>query len=504
MTGIRKKPKYSQSQKLDRMTRGEKKNVGFVRVILTFVAFVTALPLVTRMMGEAWEQEQLVYQVSFAISDLPGFHIDHVVLVSAGIVLGVLTVFSLDEYKQVQRVVLAAGVPLFAVTLYVLELWIHTIFWADHWIALPVGFLIGVAFSLIGGTKSTRTGGRRTFPNAARLLYIVVTLPLIVGVLERHLQYQSPLLSRGPDIGESIVIQWPTVPVPLIDVWTPIYFLASLALFVVVGLFVSYTDRRDVAILAPPTDTNRVTTALLAELYGAALNAINYEEVEPTSSGEVFTESRILDTIDELVETTHRDSDVGFQFVRNNPFSKRRIVEYSDVPLPFEADLRELERRHDESSDTFRAIAGLKEVVSDALPSRIRNSLGGRSNHRLDRLEAAQAILLVVPSTDVFDKDENTNTTEPTYLDTFRRIYDIYERSDSHDVFFVLTEASVAMDAYEQQNGFSILYSDDEFRTFIRAEVHEMAATNDAIIPVNSSFEDNRESKGYTEVLDRL
>ena len=65
------------------------------KILLAVVGVGTSVPLTVTMFGEAWDRQQFMYHLGFLLADLPGLHIDLVVLIPAGILVGLLGVFAL-------------------------------------------------------------------------------------------------------------------------------------------------------------------------------------------------------------------------------------------------------------------------------------------------------------------------------------------------------------------------------------------------------------------------
>ncbi len=493
-----------------------------LKILLAVVGVGASVPLTVTMLGEAWDRQQLIYHLGFLLADLPGLHIDLVVLIPAGILVGLLGVFALDEYKRVQRIILLlVGIPVFAITLVLLNRWTPgRIDWIAHWWGLLLGSGIG---AVLGAINAQGIGGtqRRSFPTAARLLYGGIYVAIIVGVIERHLGYESPLRSRTTAEGIEVVTQAPRLTGITIDGWTVPYLLASVTLVTVVGIFVRYQHNKNITVLTPPGTDDDTAVSVLANLYTAVDRRVS--DVTPQSNGQVLVDI----SVGRAVDTTDIQGSVGFDFVEESWRSRRRIVEYTPIGRLFDSDLTELATRasgHGQASSLTALRQQIQAVIADGMiPRWIRRRLATRSNRRIDVIDHAEMLLLVVSVEDLLQV-RTTSTggsshqefirKEPQYVEQFKKLYELYQDSPTRTTLFLLTDFEVATEAFKAEKDQmpvpSVKHGD--FREFLAYDVlfldsvDDPLVIQDTIIPVDLTLptEEEADSGTFDRLADRI
>ena len=143
------------------------------------VILVTAWPL-SGMVMAAWETEGAVYTLVHSVFRATGWNINLVVVVPAGVVLGWLLLFGLDQSKRIQAGILAVAAVPFAAAL-----WARGV-WFVPWLSLSPFLLLGLLVGLLSGSIDKILFGlrRREFPLAVRALYVTTLAALVVGFVD--------------------------------------------------------------------------------------------------------------------------------------------------------------------------------------------------------------------------------------------------------------------------------------------------------------------------------
>lgn len=462
---------------------------GYAAVILV------TTPVVTRMLGTAWDDRGPSYALVVAIVNAVGVDIDLSVIVPAGFVLVLLFLFALDEYKRIQAVLLVIGCVGFLVTLSRMGKWTRTVSWGRYWWGLILGCGIGGIVGLWRAKLPTR--GRREFPAAARWLYRVTALVVVIGLLEYHLRFRGGLGVQPRNF-------YLTLP-------------ASVFLLMAVAEFVKYTNRADVVIIGGNDDAE---ASLLGGLFAEARDRFSGVPLRSDGGreGAVFlnTAASAAD-VDSLPDRSAVES-IKFKFTSGGFFSRQIVVTANRYAPPTERDLDALRERSVTEDSELQSIGRFLRLRCAVLvPRLLRRAVRSGSNRMADRLRSADTILLVAPLSDFVNEHqiesgeyENwqsllTDDT-PHYASIYRDLCDLYARDDRR-VIVVATEASLAMRAYEEKETRYPPFHDSAFTSFV---ANVVLTGNDAdpsrqtcdLIAVDRRLgEDDEQSEGFDRLL---
>jgi hypothetical protein len=467
---------------------------GVLSVLGYAVVILVTTPVVTRMLATAWDDRGPSYALVVAIINAVGVDIDLSVIVPAGFVLVLLFLFALDEYKRIQAVLLVVGCVGFLITLSRMGKWTRTVNWGRYWWGLIPGGLVGL-LGLYGARLPTR--GRREFPAAARWLYRVTALVVVIGLLEYHLQFRGGLGVQPRNF-------YLTLP-------------ASVFLLMAVAEFVRYTNREDVVIIGGNDDAE---ASLLGGLFAEARDRFGGVPLRSDGGreGAVFlnTAASAAD-VDSLPDRSAVES-VKFKFTSGGFFSRQIVVTANRYAPPTERDLDALRERTVTGDSKLQSVGRfLRRRCAVLVPRLLRRVVRSGSNRMADRLRSADTILLVAPLSDFVD-EYRTESGEyenwqslltddlPHYASIYRDLCDLYARDDRRAII-VATEASLAMRAYEEKETRYPPFHDSAFTSFV---ANVVLTGNDAdpsrqtcdLIAVDRRLgEDDEQSEGFDRLL---
>jgi hypothetical protein len=382
----------------------------------------------------------------------------------------------------------------FAPTLVLLERW--RIDFLTYPTAAAAGAVVGAVVVGVGGTAPPFSDGRVSFPNAARALYVVAAAGVVVGFIERHLSYTSPVVVVQNPPAVDQVAGGPLTPV--VDV------VAVSAVIYLMGYFTRYSDVTDVVISSPDDQT---VSGFLGGLYDAA---------EQRYSATTLRGGKTLNAARAQKNPPRITGQVAFQFQPGDgAFVRRREVGYDNIRPVTDDDADALEGVAEERSSLgSRLWFGFRRQLLLAAPAALRSVLRRSGGPHLDRLVGADVILLLAPVDEMIDQyavaegeefDESWVNT-PHYLRSegqgskagaYHRIGAACTGSSMPDVYVVATGADVALDVYGEDS----LDSDSFFR-FLRTDVLGLDASfRTRLLPVAGSGID---PEGYDDVLQRL
>jgi len=477
------------------MTGSGSRRAEALRLVAALVAILAATAVAARMLIAAWDDHGLVYHLVHGFGRTLGWGIRGTVVFAALVGIVLVVAFALDEDKHVQGILLLAAIALvFVPTLILLERW--RIDFLTYPVAAAAGAVVGVAAVAVGGTAPPFSDGRVSFPNAARALYVVAAVGVVVGFIERYLSYESPVV---------VVENAPTVDQVAGGPLTPIVDLIAVsALVYLVGYFTRYSDVTDVVISSPD---DRTVSGFLGGLYDAADRRYDATTLR---GGDILNAARAQENPPQI---TGR---VAFQFQPGDGlFVRRREVSYDNIRPVTDDDADALEAVAEERSSLgSRLWFGFRRQLLLAAPSALRSALRRSGGPHLDRLVGADVILLLAPVDEMIDEyaaeegaefDESWVNT-PHYLrpegngrpaGAYHRIGEACTGSSMPDVYVVATGADVALDIHGGER-----FESDSFFRFLRTDVLGLDASfRTRILPVAGSGPD---SEGYDDVLRTL
>jgi hypothetical protein len=477
------------------MTRPGSRRAEALRLVAALVAILAATAAASRMLVAAWDGHGLVYHLVHGFGRTLGWGINGTVVFAALFGAILVVAFALDEDKHVQGVLLLAAIGLvFVPTLVVLERW--RIDFLAYPTAIAAGVVVGVVVAAVGGTAPPFSGGRVSFPNAARGLYAAVAGTAVVGLIERYLPYESPIVvvENTPAIDQ--VAAGPLTPV--------VDLLAVSALVYLMGYFTRYSDVTDVVISSPDDGT---VSSFLGGLYDAADDRYGATTLE---GGDVLNAARSRQHSRPPIT-----SRVAFQYKPGSgAFVRRREVAYDNIRPVTDGDAAAIEAVAEERASLgSRVWYGFRRQLLLAAPASVRSLLRRSGGAHLDRLVGADVILLLAPLDKIIDQlvveeggefDESW-VTRPSYLrkasagataGAYQRIGEACNAGSMPDVYVVATDADIALDIH---NGETF---DRAFSHFVQTDILGLGGVyRKQVLPVAGV---RPESKGYDDVLRRL
>ena len=477
------------------MSRPGSRRAEALRLVAALVAILAATAAASRMLVAAWDDHGLVYHLVHGFGRTMGWGINGTVVFAALVGAILVVAFALDEDKHVQGVLLLAAIGLvFVPTLVVLERW--RIDFLTYPTAAVTGVAAGVVVAAVGGTAPPFSGGRVSFPNAARGLYAAVAGTAVVGFVERYLPYETPVV---------VVENTPTVDQVAAGPLTPVVdLLAVSALVYLVGYFTRYSDVTDVVISSPDDGT---VSSFLGGLYDAADDRYGATTLE---GGDVLNAARSRQHSRPPIT-----SRVAFQYKPGSGvFVRRREVAYDNIRPVTDGDAAEIEAVAEERASLgSRVWYGFRRQLLLAAPASLRSLLRRSGGAHLDRLVGADVILLLAPLDRIIDQllveeggefDESW-VTRPSYLreasagataGAYQRIGEACNAASMPDVYVVATDADIALDIHGGET------FDRAFSHFVQTEILGLGGVyRKQVLPVAGV---GPESKGYDEVLRRL
>ncbi|WP_299334485.1 sulfite exporter TauE/SafE family protein [Haloplanus sp.] len=457
---------------VDVSARGREVITVLGAMLIIIVAFAQA----TRMMGEAWQSRDLVFNVAYLVTGSIGVNIDVAVVFPAGVVGAWLVLFMLDGHKTVQGLVLLfVAVPAFLWTLSRRGEWIETVDWLGYWWAFLAGAFIGLVSGGFGSKRANRWDLRR-FPTASKALYAVVSVTALVAFAEFHLTYASPILWN---LQTGQVTTQAVGPVSVRGESLLVNTVSVVALVVVFNVFTKYSDSTTMLVLGPDT-AGTAKANLVGGLYNHAQGHDAYRGVQPIADADPIgaqqlndaTEARSRADLPEDIEST------AFKFRRGGPLNRRTVVRVDSQRPPGRTQVTRLEDRVGKRRTVVgRGIQYLSRGARLLLPGWLRDGLRSNADQFLTRIDRANTLLLVVSFDDLVDRDRYEAGTYQSLSDVvddtaeclhvYDRLCAMYRDVPGHEVCVVVTGAveirEMLMAAENGADG-PIVFHADEFR----------------------------------------
>jgi len=471
------------------------------------VTLVTIVP-VTRMLGEAWDEQELVFNLVWLVTTTLGVDIDVAVVFPAGLVVGWLLLFGLDDYKRVQGVILLAAVPVGVVTLAGMNKWVGTVSWLALTPFLLGGVVVAGGAGVLSGQQDKKTG-RREFPLAPRMLYATAVVATVVGLVERHLRYDSPVVV---DRATGAVTGGPLGSVGVVVDGLAVDLVASVAFLVVLSWFVQYDNRSDVLVVRPDEGDGRLAeTRFLAATMQVAWR--EYDAV-PLEGGSKFNvDAQTVASEADVVEVDgSRPSTVSFRFTQPGLLSRRTVIESNSYSPPTARDVDRIEARIDRASGPLGTVRSLLfRPLSLLVPAGLRGLVASDPARFVNRVANADTLVLLAPVPDrlnqyALEEGETSFAAvlrdEPAYIERYNDLCKAYRGHPRTDVFVVATGANSVAGFYEQTTERLPRLDSDHFAGFVGQKVLGIGGCD--VVPVDDSFDDEDGPQGVERVLNRL
>lgn len=407
-------------------------------VALSAVLILALTPIVVSMMIEAWETDGFVWETAASLTIDRGYDIGLVVAVPAGLALGWILLFALDEAKRVQAVIVPAFAVIFAAVIWSRGLWFgDTVDWSVNAVPFVVSFAAGL---VSGGGAEYLNHGRRTFKRAGWLLYLSVTAAAAVALVQLAVEGELGSVSGVADGGSTV------------------------ALLFVLSVFIEYENERNISIVAT-TEKPRATVV------GGLCRTIRDEDLNHKFRGEGAEKMiRALSSLEQEDEGMLPDLEGTVEFRYKDKTSL--ISKWVSVTAEG-IDARYIERQMDLSGEPKAQKSLPKKAVSVAskplktLIPPLFQGRGGRSGTLADRLDGSDVVLVTVSFSELVSDEE----TDRRSVETVNKILRRYSESSPETVLAV-TEAEKAVERYKEERGEKPLLNDDgKVEDYIQMEV---------------------------------
>ncbi|MCX2819415.1 hypothetical protein EGH25_08635 [Haladaptatus sp. F3-133] len=405
-------------------------------VALSAILILVLTPVVVSMMIEAWETDGFVWETAASLTIDRGYDIGLVVAVPAGLALGWILLFALDESKKVQAVVVPAFAVIFAGVVWSRGLWFgDTVDWSANGVPFVASFATGL---VTGGGAEYLNHRRRSFKRAGWLLYLSVTTGTAVALVQLAVE-------GGMGVTEGVVNAGSTV-----------------ALLVVLSVFVEYENERSISVLAT-SEKPRATVV------GGLCKTVRDENLNHKFRGEGAEKMvRALSTLENDGEMLpDLEGTVSFRYKDTTSLISRWVSVTAEG-----VDARYVQRQMDlntEQGSRNRTVEGAVSVASKPLRSLVPPFVRGgsrRTGSLADRLDGSDLVLVTVSFPELVSDDEIDQRSVETVKDILRR----YSESGPETVLAV-TEAEKALERYENEMGGRPLLNDGKLEDYIRMEV---------------------------------
>lgn len=449
-----------------------------------FVVLLTAVPL-SQLLISAWDTQGLVYTTIHQITRTYSINIDLFVVVPVGVLLGWLLLFSLDDTKRIQAIILLASTAPFLMVLWSHDVWSVYVSWVELSPFVALGVIVGV---ITGAIDKILYGIRyREFPLAAQALFLTTTFSLIIGFLDLT-------LSSSPRTSQLVI-----------------YSTSILVFIGLFGSFIQYTNQRDVLVISPSgyRDSEAV---LVTGLYDLAKSEY---QTHVSEGGKELTEARA-----NLVQNGEADpleTSIIFRFKPPGLFSRWSTIKTDGYDLQNLYD--------DEFNQVEQSLTPPKSVLGQ-FKSRIQNIvpviLG--SSTLAGRLKTADLIIMIVPLSDPqiqqpLENDRLAESSPPDYLERYDRL--CQAAGEGTDIIVATVDSELAVESYQEKRDKEVALENPEESTYaqfqfeIREWIGELIAdserTNDpfacSVVPLRNESSDADSEPiiaNLNELLERL
>lgn len=409
-------------------------------VAVSAVLILALTPIVVSMMIAAWETDGFVWETATSLTIDQGYDIGLVVAVPAGLAVGWILLFALDESKKIQAVIVPAFAVIFAAVVWSKGLWFgDTVDWSANTVPFVLSFVAGL---VTGGGAEYLNHRRRTFKRSGWLLYLSVTAAAVVSLVQLAVEGQLGVVNGMVDGGSTV------------------------GLLVVLSVFVEYENERDVSIVATSKKPR-------ATIVGGLCQTIRDENLNHKFRGEGAEEMiRALSTLeqDDVEMLPDLEGTVGFRYKDTTSLISRWVSVTAEG-----VDARYIQRQMELDGDpeTQRTVlAKATSVASKPLRTLVPPILRGRgtrSGSLADRLDGSDVVLVSVSFSELVSEDDIDRRS----VETVNKILHRYSGSGPQTVLAV-TEAEKALERYKEQRGKRPLMNENEgLEDYIQTELLE-------------------------------
>lgn len=411
-----------------------------IKLLIYFVVMIAVAGPLFLTLGEAWRDSHFIRPIIISLDPILSITLAQFASFAFGTFLGLLVLLTLDPKKRVQGILLWVGTATALAALSSIGLFLPNLGLGQNYGWVAAGVVIGVLLG--GGRKLTevQTAEAREFRRSALLLYYVLTLVVVVGLLEYHLQY--PEVFTVSQQGLVLHAVTPSISVDTSGIFTNL--LMSGVFVVTLGRFVKYDSDEQFFVLGPRGSGKSLF------LVGAYLAAL--EDAESRDSDTPLNPSSdLMDLVGTLdaadseagwnVDSTGAQDieDLSFQFIDGTVFPKNIGVSSLDYAGEY------LERLPD-------VLMNPDQQVDDTTLQRLA-----------ERVQGADTIVLLV---DV----ERYHNNEKLGIEPY---FDILNVASGKDIILVATKADILADQFREQQSLEAHQYFDDFREFTNETLRE-------------------------------
>lgn len=417
-------------------------------VALLTVGIVVTTAFVAGLLDRAWAAEGIGYSGVQAFLELFGVGIGPAVVFVTGTLAGWTALLLFDRSKRLQAPAMLLLVVVLVATLLVLGR-LLIVDWTGHAPVLALGLAVG----LLSGGASALPSGRREFPGAALGLYTVALLLAVFGLVDGYIVrgWFAPGETVTP-VG--LLVAAVTVP-------------ATVGFVVLVGYFIRYHDRREVAVVGGGAE--RAEGAAAAVLTGFA------KHVQAEFDGDLFSGAGTTSTVPGKLVSGQRpeplEEAVGVAY--RSPQLVSRWISVAAVPVEPGALADERVATGSQGPLAYAA-----ELLFGPYVELVRSRRGGAAA----TVRNADVVVFVGSMRDFLPDDDANGVraqelTAPAYLDPMEELSDDLERGTRR--VLALYDGEIAREVYRNTVGDEAAppLTDDAIRTML--EEHVVPATFD-------------------------
>lgn len=416
-------------------THGEK-----IKLVIYFLVMIAVAGPLFLALGEAWRDSYFVRPIIISLNPILSVNLAQFATFFFGMYLGLLALMTLDPKKRVQGILLWIGTATALVALMSIGLFLPNLNLGTNYGWAFVGAAVGIVLG--GGRKLTevQTAEAREFRRAAVLLYYVISLIVVVGLLEFHIEY--PQIFGVSAEGLILRSFEPSFSVNTTGIFTNL-IMSGVFIFTL-GRFIKYDADEQFFVLGPPGSGKSL---FLVGAYLAALeDAEDRDSDTPLNpSGDLMDLVGTLDAADPEagwnVDSTGAQEieDLNFQFIDGTVFPKNIGVSSLDYAGEY------LERLPD-------VLMNPSQEVDDPTLQRLA-----------ERVQAADTVVLLI------DVERHYNN-EKLDIEPY---FDILNVASGKDIILVATKADILAEQFRDQRSLEAHQYFDDFREFTNDTLRE-------------------------------
>ncbi len=410
-----------------------------------FLVMVVVGGLLFLTLGEAWREADIVRPLILSLNPLLSISLEQFSALMFGLYGGLLILLIIDPKKRIQGLLLGFGTVSGLVGLLSIGLFIPNI---DFGANIPLIMGGVVAGGILGGGRElvqVRTGDALEFRRAATVLFGFLSVIVIVGLLEHHVNFPQVVEVAS----DSVSVVEPTQGVELDTEGAVFNGLMAFVFIVTLRSFFQYDAAESFFIVGPRGSGKSL---FLVGKYLAALDdAAGRDEDTPMSpSGDLMELVSAVDSASdeagwELGATDAADvKDLQFNFVKGRVFPKNIHIGSLDYAGEFLSELP-------------TALMGAEDEIDDSTLRRLAQ-----------RIRGANTLVLILDM-------ERYHNNESLGIEAY---FDILNATDSTKVLLVATKCDILAEQFRDERGLEAHQYFDEFRTY----VNETLVQNDQTV----------------------